>query len=303
MDTFAMALFLDVAARGSFAAVARARDTDPSSISRAIAGLEAELGARVFQRTTRAMVLTEAGDRFRERIAPLVAEFERARDEAASSTLDPAGIFRLTASVSFGETMLVPLITAFRAAFPRLVLELLLTDANLDLVEERIDLAIRLGPSYGSGVIGAKLLDTRYRLVASPAYLSRTEPLAAPAALATRDCVLFPMPEYRNRWRFRQAGKIEEVPVHGAVVISSGLAVRTALLDGIGPGLIADFLIGSDLASGRLVDLFPDHDVTATSFETAAWLLYSSRAHLPTKVRAVIDFLRDKVVSKHGLGS
>ena len=95
---------------------------------------------------------------------------------------------------------------------------------------------------------------------------------------------------------------MSEVSVHGSVVISSALAVRAALLDGIGPGLIADFLIADDLASGRLVDLFPDHDVTATTFETAAWLLYVSREYLPTKVRVAIEFIRSEIPrigSKH----
>ena len=188
------------------------------------------------------------------------------------------------------------LIPAFRAAFPRLALELLLTDANLDLVEDRIDLAVRLAPGYGPGVIGAKLLDTRYRVVASPDHLARTGPIIAPAHLSERDCVLFTMPDYRSRWRFRRDDRLEDIPVRGSVIISSALAVRAALLDGVGPGLIGDFLIGADLASGRLVDLFPGYDVTATTFDTAAWLLYPSRDYLPTKVRATIDFLRVSLV-------
>ena len=108
MDTSALALFLAVAQDGSFAAAARERNVDPSPVSRAIAGLEAELGVRLFQRSTRAMVLTDAGERFRDRVTPLIAEFERARDEAVSSTADPTGVLRLTASVSFGQTLIVP---------------------------------------------------------------------------------------------------------------------------------------------------------------------------------------------------
>ena len=180
MDMAAIPLFLEVARTRSFAAVARTRNADPSSVSRAVAALENELGVRLFQRSTRTMALTEAGERFRDRVAPLMAEFDRARDEATSSMIDPVGTLRLTASVSFGQTLIVPLIPKYRAAFPRLNLELSLTDANLDLVEDRIDLAIRLAPSYGPGLIGAKLIDTRYRVVASAEYLARYGVPASP---------------------------------------------------------------------------------------------------------------------------
>ena len=292
MDTAVLRVFLDVVKRGGFAAVARDANVDPSSISRAIAGLESELGARLFQRTTRKLTLTEAGESFLARVCPLVEELERAREEVATIGAEPSGTLRLTASVAFGQICLVPLLSAFRRAFPRLSLELLMTDSNLDLIADRIDLAIRLAPSYRGDVVGSKLFATRYRVAASPGYLAREGAPKAPRELSAHSCLLFPLPDFRERWLFRRGSVLEEVPVHGSFVLSTALALRSAAIDGLGPVLLADWHVREDFAKGRLVDLFPQHEVTATTFDTAAWLLYPSRKYLPHKVRATIDFLR-----------
>lgn len=168
-----------------------------------------------------------------------------------------------------------------------------MTDANIDLVAERLDLAVRLGPRRGTPFIRSKLFDTHYRVVASPGYTAEAGPLPEPAALETRDCVLFPFPDYRSKWRFKGPdGRIATVSVQGRLIISNAGALRQAVLAGLGPALLADWLIGDDVREGRLIDLFPACRVTAADFETAAWLLYPSRSFLPLKVRAVIDFLR-----------
>jgi DNA-binding transcriptional LysR family regulator len=292
MNLSDLSLFVEVARQGSFAAVARDRGTDPSSVSRVIAGLEASLGARLFQRTSRRMELTEAGELYLSRLPALIDELSRLRDEAATLRADPVGTVRLTASVAFGQTCLVPLLPAFAATFPRLKLELLLTDNTLDLVADRIDLAIRLGPSVRADLIGVKLRPTRYRVVASPGYLAAHGALKQPSDLTARACLLFSLSDFRSRWLFRDPMGEEQVPVGGQFVISNPLALQRGVLDGLGPALLADWLIAEDLAQGRLVDLFPDHDVTATTFDTAAWLLYPSRAYLPRKTRSTIDFLR-----------
>lgn len=293
MDFATLELFVDVARCGGFAPAARQREIDPSSVSRAIAGLERDLGLRLFQRTTRTLSLTEAGALYLARVEAILDELARAQDEAAAVGATPSGTLRLTCSVAFGQVVLAPLIASFRSAYPDLKLELLLSDANLDLISERIDLAIRLAPDRSPGLIGAKLMDTRYRVCASPACVAAAPPLESPAALSARACLRMTLPEFRARWRFRDRdGRVEEVPVDGDVSISNALALREAARAGLGPALLADWTVREDLASGRLVDLFPDHDVTATSFETAAWMLYPSRAFLPTKVRVAIDFLQ-----------
>lgn len=304
LDLGALRIFIDVARHGGFSPVARDRDLDPSSVSRVISVLEVELGVRLFQRTTRRLTLTEAGSLYFDRIEALVDNLDAARDDALAISSGPLGTLRLTASVAFGHACLTPLLPAFRETFPALKLELLLSDANLDLVSERIDLAIRLGPSVEADVVGVKLFDTRYKVCASPGYLAGAPALIAPDDLRTHRCLRFTLPEFRTRWLFgRRDGETSEVPVDGDLIISNALALRDCALAGLGPALLADWLIDKDLAEGTLVDCFPDHHVAATSFDTAAWLLYPSRAFLPNKVRATIDFLRRQLGSRQRGGA
>jgi DNA-binding transcriptional LysR family regulator len=296
MDVQALDLFVAVARRLSFAAVAKDRGVDASSVSRAVAELEAELGVRLFQRTTRTMALTEAGAVYLARIEPLIDEIAGARDAAAQGAGRPRGTLRLTASVTFGQRRIAPLLGAFRARHPEVTLECLFTDAALDLVSERIDLAVRLAPAVEGDVIAAKLMDTRYRVVASPAYLADHPPLARPADLAAHRVLLFTLRAYRSRWLFRdEAGAVEAVAVAGDVTLSPAGALLDAAEAGLGPALLPDWLVDEAVASGRLVDPFPRHRATATTFDTAAWLVYPSRAWLPGKVRAMADFLREQL--------
>jgi len=297
MNIETLRTFIQVARRGGFAVVARDRGTDPSSVSRTIASLEDELRVRLLQRSTRRMTLTEAGAKYLARIEPLLEELDQARDEALAISAKPIGTIRLTASVAFGQKCIAPLLPKLRAAFPDLGVDLILTDANVDLVSEGVDLAIRLGPSLDSALIGVKLIDTRYRVCVSPAYLANARklkrPLQRPADLAAHNSLLLSLPDYRSQWLFRDTGgTITPVSIHGDVLISSPLVLLTCAIDGMGPALLADWLAKEALADGKLIDPFPDLAVTATNFETAAWLLYPSRTYLPTKVRTVIDFLR-----------
>lgn len=292
MDLRAIDTFIAVARAGSFAAVARVRGLDPSAISRTIAGLEEALGVRLFQRSTRRLALTEAGRRYLEQAeAPLAALTEAAAAARAEGGA-VAGTLRLATSVAFGQAWLVPRLSAIRAALPAVRLELLFNDATQDLVAERIDLAIRLGPSYRADVIGTKLFATGYQVVASPAYLATAPALAEPEHLAAHGCLRFDLPEFRSQWRCRRGGKSVVVAVDGPIVASNALALRDAALAGLGPALLPDWLVGEALRDGALVDCLPGWSVAAASFETAAWLLYPSRALLPAKVRAMIDVLR-----------
>ena len=287
-------LFVEAARQGSYAAVARARNVDPSSVSRGIATLERELGIRLFQRTTRKLTLTEAGELFLGRAQPLLEELAHARDAASRSSRSARGTLRLTVSVTFGEERIVPLLKVFRARFPNLRIECLFTDTNIDLVAEGFDLAIRLGPTVTGDLVAAKFMETCYRVVASPRYLRKAPPLSKPADISLHRCLLFNLPAYQSRWRFRDArGRVEEAAVAGDIILSTGSALRMAALDGLGPSLLPSWLIDRDLSSRRLVDAYPRHAVTATTFDTAGWFVYPSRNFLPTKVRVAIDFLRE----------
>ena len=299
MDIESIQLMIDVARQASFAKVARQRDLDPSSVSRTIAQVEAELGFRIFQRTTRSMSLTEAGAHYIRKVEPALQELDAATEEAGALSATPKGRLRMTASVAFGNRCLVPLLPQLRKEFPGLQLELILTDSNLDLVGEGIDLAIRLGPSLSGDLIGTKLFETRYRVCASAVYLGRVPKFRKPSDLSTVASLLFTYPEFRSRWLFRNnRGVVTEVPVKGDILISNALALRESALAGLGPALLPNWLIDDDIANRRLVDVFPAYHATATTFDTAAFVLYPNRAFLPTKVRLTINFLRQQLTKR-----
>jgi len=296
MDTDDLKILLLVRDLGGFAAAARALDLNPASVSRRVAEIEARIGLLLFQRSTRRFSVTEAGDVFLDRIAPLLAEFDAALGEAEDLSGQPKGTLRLTTSVSFGSEALVPLLPAFHAAYPGISIELMLTDATVDLVRERIDLALRLAPAPAGDLISSRLLTARYRVVAAPDYVRRAGHPGPPAALSRRDTLRFSLPGFRDRWLFRDGdGSITDVPVGGWLVISNALSLRRACLQGLGPALLADWLVGRDIADGTLVDLYPAFDVTATRFDAGIWALYPSRSYLPQRVRVMLDFLRERL--------
>jgi DNA-binding transcriptional LysR family regulator len=295
MDTNSLKLFVEVAKLGSFAAVARRLDLDPSSVSRTIAALEEQLGVRLFQRTTRQLTLTEAGEIYLQRIAPLLNEFDYALDEANKVSRGPSGTLRMTASVSFGQLCILPHIPEFRSLYPEVKLELLLTDAVVDLVADGIDLACRLAPKFNSELVGTRLIDTHYCVCASPDYLKLMPPLECPEDLEQHHCLVFTLPEYRSQWKFKDNNEnLTLVNIRSNISISSALALREAALLGMGPALLAHWLVDDDIAQGKLIQLLPKYQVTAEDFDTAAWLIYPSRHFLPNKTRVMIDFLKQK---------
>lgn len=295
MNIDSIRVFLDVAQRLSFAAVAEDRGVNASSISRTIAQLEDAVGVRLVQRSTRSMALTEAGEIFYSRATSVVEAFDHSVDLARSIDRGPMGTLRMTASIAFGEQMILPLLPAFREKYPDVSLELLFTDAVTDLVSEGFDLAIRLGVSIQSDLIQTKLLRTHYRVCATPEYLAKHDPIVVPKDIEQHSCVTFTLPSYRSRWRFRKRGESgaeEDVAVQAKVAIGSAISTRSATLASLGPSLLPDWLINEQISDGTLVDVFPDYEVTATDFDTAAWAIYPSRSYLPNKVRVMIDFLR-----------
>lgn len=301
MDVQALKVFLDVARLGSFAAAARARNVDPSSISRVVAALEHELQAPLFHRTTRRLALSESGERFFARISSLVPQLDTAVDDARSVVREPAGLFRLTTSVAFGVSRLTPVLPELHARFPGLEFDLVYTDANLDLLSEQIDLAVRLGPVGSESGQRIKLLDTVYGVYASPSYVERCSgSLETPSDLAQHDCLRFRFAPFDSEWRARTSDSSEDIviPVHGSIQSSNALALREAAVVGLGPALLADWLVSSELLNSKLVRLFPTHQFTATSWNTAAWAILPDHCHMSHKTRAVLAALQRLLSAK-----
>ena len=297
MNVAELELFLDVAKRGGFAQVARARNTDPSAISRSVAALERQVGARLFHRTTRRITLTEAGQMFHDRVAGVVSDLDAAIHDVRATVRGPAGTLRMTASNACGPACIAPLLPEFSALYPAVRIELILSDENLDLVTERIDLAVRLAPASKMSMVGVRLFDTQYRVCVSPEYVRRMGSPTTPEELSERRCLLFPFEGFRRLWTFRplDGGTSRGVPVDGDLITTSALSLKSCAIAGMGPALLPSWLVDSELRSGSLVDPFPEFRVTGSDYDTAAWLLFPSRSHVPVKTRAMAEFLKQRL--------
>jgi DNA-binding transcriptional LysR family regulator len=295
MDLSRLRTFAAVMRRGSFAAVARDLDVDPSSISRDVKALETELGVRLLQRTTKRLAPTEAGALYFERIEPLLDELERAALQASDVSDQPRGTLRIASPVSFALLNIVPLLPQFSERYPDLSLDLVLTDAKLDLLEERIDVALRLSAEREKDVVAEPLAPMVARVCASPDYIKRFGRPEKPSDLAQHACLALKLEGFGTRWKFRDPDGFEtEVPITPRLLTSNAVALKQCALAGMGIILQARWIVGRELHDQRLIDLFPKFEVTAAINESPfVWLMYPSRTYLPLKVRVLLEFLRE----------
>ncbi len=291
MEVETLTLFVDVARAGSFAAAARQSNIDPSLVSRRISGLERELGFRLFQRTTRTIALTEAGTDFLNRIETHLTAIEEAKVFGRDLVEQPTGLLRITASTSFGHEVLTPLLPGFRALYPHLHLELLLSDRRVHLIEEGIDLAIRLGQLSDSDLIAKKIMPIEFRVYASPDYLKANDKISKPKDLEQHDCLLYPSGGYTGTLTVSAPrSRPSTIDLQGTVTISNAMSLRQCAIYGMGPALLPNWLVKNDVKQGRLVDVLPRHTYRSDDPDPAAWFVYPSRLYVPTKVRRFMEY-------------
>jgi len=295
MDVGTLKLFVEVMQRRNFTDIAKFHNVAPSSISRAITGLEKELGIRLFQRTTRKLEPTESGIAYFDRVQPIIDELDSAKQIAIDLTEQPCGTLRVTASTVFGGMYIVPLIPKLIEKYPSLSIELNLTDTYLDLIEERIDIAIRLGTLQDSSYIAKKLATMKFYICASPDYLKKFGSPELPQDITNHKCLAFPLPGYNSNWLFKDSqNTIQTVTINKKILITNSNAIKQCTLYGIGLSLLPDWLANQDITEGKLIKLFSGYEVTATDYESSVWLVYPSREYLPLKSRAFIDLLSSK---------
>ncbi|ESW94984.1 hypothetical protein X727_32110 [Mesorhizobium sp. L103C119B0] len=298
MDVDDLKTFCRVAQLGSIAAAARAEASEASTLSRRIAGLEAQLGTRLFQRTTRKLSLTEAGAIFLSRILPIVDEVTAAREAALATVEQPSGMLRVTASNAYGEAVVAPLLAGFCAQYPRIEIDLLLSDALVDLVAQQVDVALRLGPRPTGDLIVSKLKTIERRLVASKEYLSSVPPVDRPEDIGAHVCLPTTNSPQTPLWLFRRDLENIELTVPAKIRTSNTLALRQLVRDGVGISLLPEWSVDEDIKSGRLVQLLPGWKISVGAQESAVWVAYPSRAYLPLKTRKFIDFFKKQILSE-----
>lgn len=296
MEIEALELFAELMHTRSFTNTAKARDIAPSSVSRSLASLEKQLGIRLFQRSTRKLEPTEAGLAYFERIEPLLAELRSAHQVATDLNAVPRGVLRVSSGVVYGEMYIVPLLPELTERYPSLKIELILVDAYLDLIEERIDVAIRTGRLRDSTYVARRLSDMAFYLCAAQKYLDRHGIPTDPQEVTSHNCLLFPRAGHStSRWIFRNHnGNLSEVPISGSSLITNSHAVKQCALAGMGLALLPDWLVGAEVQAGSLIQLFENYEVTPTDFEGAVWLVSPSREYVPLKARVFTEYLLQK---------
>lgn len=289
MDRFAaMEAFVRIVEAGSFVAAAERLGISTSSLSRLIADLEQHLGARLLNRTTRRLSLTESGQAYYERSVTLLADVAEAEALAGQSAAQARGTVRLTCSHGMAEQSVAPAIAAFAERHPAVKFELIVSDRVVDLVEEGFDLAIRVGSVGSDRLVARRLGSMRLVLCAAPAYLARNGAPAAPADLARHNALTYAYSASPRVWRFTDsAGTVHDVRVAGNLHANSGDALRAAAVAGLGILYEPDFLLGAALRAGQLVRLLPDY----TGAGGEIWAVYPSRRHLSLKVRLFVDHI------------
>jgi DNA-binding transcriptional LysR family regulator len=304
MDVLAaMRVFVRVAEAGGFTAVAREAQTTQPTVSRIIATLEDHLGARLLNRSTRAVSLTDDGKQFyalARHALEIVAEAESAVGERRTRAI---GRLRLATPVAFGRLHVVPRLKAFLDANPEVEVELLMSDDFVDLVGEGVDLAVRIGEIADPGLVARRIGTTRRVTVASPDYLEgRGEP-AHPTELTAHDCIVYTQLATRNEWPFAGADGEIVVRVRGRYMADNSEGVREGVLGGLGIGLIPIWLFNRDeIGRGKVNIILRDYEPSSLPIHA----IYPSRRLVPAKVRAMIDYLaaefaRDPLLSGRSL--
>ena len=282
-----IAMFVQVADSGSFSATGRLLGLSSSAVGKSVARMEARLGARLFQRSTRHLALTDEGEKFLLRCKRILAEVAAAERELSESSSGPSG--RLRISLPRYSGLFEPAIGAFMQAYPAIELDLDFSDAMVNLVNEGYDVAVRTGELDDSGLTRRKLCTFRRLLVASPAYLARHgRPLDGPEMLLHR----------RLDYRFPATGRLEQWPLPDEAtqlapgMVCNSVEMRVFLaVQGRGIAYLPAFAVQRELAAGQLVSLLDEH----TQARTAFWLLWPASRHLPPRLRVLIDFLVEQL--------
>ena len=292
MDRFlAVQTFSRVVELGSFARAAERLGLSTSAVSRQVADLEAHLDARLLNRTTRRISLTEAGQAFYERSVQLLADLEEAESSVRAAALVPRGHLKLTCGVTFGIRYLAPAVAEFAERHPQLVFDLDLSDRAVDLVDEGFDLAIRIGPIGQQGLVSRRLGWTRTVCCASPAYLARSGAPERPEDLARHECLTYTHVPVPNTWRFESpAGDSHALRITPRHRANNGRMLVELAVRGLGVVVEPDFIVAPEVRAGRLVRLLPGFELPRVPISA----VYPSRRHLSAKVRAFVDFLAER---------
>ena len=289
-DLTAMVVFAKVVEEKSLSGAARKLDLSKSRVSKLVAKLEKSLGARLLNRTTRQMSLTEVGAVFYEHCVRIVEELEEAKLAVSRLHSEPRGVLKVSASVAFGTLHIAPVFADFIARYPEVTIDMTINDRFVDLAEEGYDVAIRIAKDPGQNIVARKLAPVHRKICATPGYFARRGVPRTPAELARHNCLVYTYLQPQDRWQLKGPDGEVSVAVSGNLRLNDDEALSQAVLGGLGIAVLPTFIIGGDLQSGRLQSVLSDYVPVVRHI----YAVYLPNRHLSAKVRAFIDFLLER---------
>lgn len=282
-----MQVFMRVVEAGNFSEAARLLRMTPSTISKLISRMEARLGVRLLERSTRRLSLTAEGQIYYERGQSLLREFDAVERDLSAGAASAGGTVRVSASVAFGVLGLEPLLPSFWQAYPNIIIDLSLSDEIVDLYLERTDIAFRVGALPDSSMMARRIGVARRKIVAAPDYLDSYGTPKSIDDLSHHNCLGFNFRRSAPVWPFRESGRIVDRAVDGSLLANNGETVRRMAISGVGLARLGDYHVRDDLAAGRLVEILAE---AIAGDEEEIHALFLGGERLPHRVRAFLDF-------------
>ena len=296
-----MVVFVRVVEAGSFSEVARQLGTSPSAVSRSISRLEKALALRLLQRTTRKLRLSEGGEAVFKRCCEVVGAAQSVMELSGQFTQEPEGLIRVSVPKAIGRYVIHPHMADFLRRYPKVDVQMMLEDRYVDLIDDNVDLSIRITDQPAPGLVGRQLFALEHVLCATPAYLAEHGLPARPEDLRAHSCIYLGETPADARWKFKQGSKSVTVGVHGRYAANHTGVRLEAILQHIGIGSVPYFTERHALDQGLIVQVLPEWSFIA-SYHGGVWLLHAPSRYLPPKLRVFIDFLVERMAQEPTLG-
>ncbi|MBD1554447.1 LysR family transcriptional regulator [Pseudomonas typographi] len=285
----AMETYVSVVEAGSFSAAAKRLKLGQPAVSKSIAQLEARLGARLLLRSTRGLALTDAGQRFYEQARRAIEAVECAEQVVRNASTGLSGVLRVSAAVTFARLHILPALKVFLDRHPNLQIDIVLDDRTIDLLEQGVDVALRMGSLDDSSMTARRLSQSRRHVVGTPAYFAQAGTPTAPAQLSQHQAVVYSLRGGGESWSFSQHGKAVAVVVSGRVSVSAAEGIRTAVLADMGLAIASEWMFAPELANGTVQAVLTDWELPSIDL----WAVFPAGRLVSAKARAFVAFVEE----------
>ncbi|MEH6443305.1 MAG: LysR family transcriptional regulator [Oceanospirillaceae bacterium] len=282
-----MQVFMQIIESGSLTKAANELNTSLPTVVRTLAALEDHLKIRLINRTTRKIAITEEGQRYLQRCRKIQYEIEQSELEISANQQAPRGKLKVTASVMFGSIYIAPLITKFLQAHEHVTIELILSDQNINLIEEGVDVAIRIGALSDSNMIAKKVGSVRKVICATPAFLNKIDPIIQPRDIANVPCIIFTGLSHGGNWHLHQAEKTHSIPVKGPLICNNITAALSVVKESLGLGMFLSYQVEKELEKGELRTVLAEFEPPPLEVN----VVYSHTKLMSTRTRYFVDWV------------